>query len=56
MNIVATLDSFESNAKNHSGNKELVSAYNNASYKLEIVRDDNPMDPREWDNIGTMAC
>lgn len=24
--------------------------------KLEIYHDDNPIDPREWDNIGHMIC
>lgn len=23
---------------------------------IEIVDDESPMDPREWDNIGTMVC
>jgi hypothetical protein len=23
---------------------------------IEVVPDDNPMDPREWDNVGTMVC
>lgn len=23
---------------------------------LEILRDEDPMNPREWDNLGTMAC
>lgn len=25
-------------------------------YKLEILNDDCPMSPREWDNLGTMVC
>lgn len=25
-------------------------------YTLEIVRDENPGDPRDWDNLGTMVC
>jgi hypothetical protein len=25
-------------------------------YKLEILNDDCPMSPREWDNLGTMIC
>ena len=23
---------------------------------IEVIPDDNPMDPREWDNVGTMVC
>ena len=25
-------------------------------YKLKIIRDTDPADPREWDNLGTMVC
>lgn len=25
-------------------------------YRIEIVLDDDPPDPRDWDNLGTMAC
>src|SRR6187402_3409459 len=25
-------------------------------FTLEIISDDDPMSPREWDNIGTMVC
>jgi hypothetical protein len=25
-------------------------------YIIKIVPDDDPMDPREWDNLGTMVC
>ena len=24
--------------------------------KVEIIRDDDPMSPREWDNVGTLVC
>jgi hypothetical protein len=26
------------------------------NYVLKIVRDDDPINPREWDNVGTMLC
>lgn len=25
-------------------------------FKIDIFHDDNPMNPREWDNLGTMLC
>ncbi len=25
-------------------------------YKIEIIQDENPSSPREWDNLGTMIC
>ena len=27
-----------------------------AAFRLRIVRDEDPQDPREWDNLGTMVC
>jgi hypothetical protein len=26
------------------------------TYRLRIVHDEDPQDPREWDNLGTMVC
>jgi hypothetical protein len=26
------------------------------AFRLRIVRDEDPQDPREWDNLGTMVC
>lgn len=26
------------------------------SFSIEILRDDDPMSPRDWDNLGTMIC
>ena len=25
-------------------------------YKIEIIQDEDPQSPREWDNLGTMVC
>jgi hypothetical protein len=31
-------------------------AENNQLLTLKVTQDDNPQDPREWDNIGTLIC
>ena len=28
----------------------------NKSFKLEVVQDENPESPRDWDNLGKMIC
>lgn len=36
-----------------------MDAYETEQYKgytIKIVRDDDPMSPRDWDNLGTMIC
>lgn len=34
----------------------LVASYRKNDEVLEIYYDSSPMDPREWDNLGTMVC
>ena len=33
-----------------------VRKFENEKYCLEIIADDRPESPREWDNLGTMVC
>ena len=35
---------------------ENVSSFNHKGLKINIWLDSDPIDPREWDNLGTMAC
>lgn len=34
----------------------LVKSFENEKARLSIYYDTNPMNPREWDNLGTMVC
>jgi len=36
--------------------REELEAYELNGYRLSIVVDPDPSSPREWDNLGTMAC
>lgn len=33
-----------------------IETINYRGYKINIFSDDDPLDPREWDNLGTMVC
>jgi hypothetical protein len=35
---------------------EVIKTIQNIDYKLEILQDESPESPREWDNMGTMIC
>jgi hypothetical protein len=35
---------------------ETISTIKHKGYTIEIKHDDDPMSPREWDNMGTMSC
>lgn len=35
---------------------EILHSENINGYRLNIMRDENPESPRDWDNIGTMVC
>ena len=35
---------------------ENVKSFEHKGFKIDIWHDNEPFDPREWDNIGTMVC
>ena len=35
---------------------EIHETYRQGRYQIEIVDDEDPQDPRYWDNLGTMLC
>ena len=35
---------------------EIVKTFRKENYELEILQDESPESPREWDNLGTMIC
>jgi hypothetical protein len=35
---------------------EAIETYEHAGLTVKILNDSNPESPREWDNLGTMAC
>jgi hypothetical protein len=35
---------------------EVVSTKRIENYEIEIIQDEDPESPREWDNLGTMVC
>lgn len=34
----------------------VVEEFNDKNVVLKIVADENPTDPRDWDNVGKMVC
>ena len=35
---------------------EIVKTFRKENYELEILQDESPESPREWENLGTMIC
>ena len=46
------------NTKMHSKGRydDFIEQVEDKNYRLTIVRDEEPMNPREWDNLGKMVC
>ncbi len=36
--------------------ENIIESIEHEKYVINIYQDDNPMNPREWDNLGTMVC